>query len=182
MSDTTTERFWNQVLQAGWEKRGPAIVRNRVYHRYQREISWQDAEDIFQDTINRVFVNEGSNENFLRDPEEARKILFGYLRNVIREWWKREVVRRHQPEHDDIEDHEGALAVTPIQAEQILNRMWDKLTEQERVIFELHYLDGATQARVGELLSVSLGTTNARLQSIREKYAETRRQVDREAA
>ena len=182
MSDASTKRFWDQVLQPGWQKRGPAIVRNRIYNRYQLEIPWQDAEDIFQDALALVFVKEGNNENFLRDPEEARKILFGFLRNVIRDWWKREVLRRHQLEHEDIDDHENKLGVDPVLAERILNRMWDKLNDQERVIFELHYLDGATQARVGDLLNLSLGTVNARLQSIRGKYAETRRQVDREAA
>jgi len=182
MPDPTSDRFWDKVLQGGWQRRGPAIVRNRVYSRYNLEIPLEDAEDIFQTTLQRVIVKEGDSENFLRDPEEARKILFGYLRNVIREWWRSEVIRRHKPEHDDITDKEGVLAVPQDQAERILNAMWDKLTEQERVVFELHYLDGATQARVGDLLGLSLGTVNSRLQSIRTKYTEIRLQVAREAA
>ena len=182
MPDPSSERFWDDVLQPGWQRRGPAIVKNRVYNRYNMDISWQEAEDIFQDVLQRVIVKEGGNENFLRDTEEARKILFGYLRNIIREWFRTEVVRRHKPEHDDIADKEGVLAVPQDHAERILNTMWDKLTEEERVIFDLHYLDGATQARVGDLLGISLGTVNGRLQTIRAKYADIREQVAQEAA
>ena len=66
--------------------------------------------------------------------------------------------------------------------ERLQPSLLDRLTDQERVIFELHYLDGATQARTADLLGLSLGTVNSRLQSIRGKYTEIRLRVAQEAA
>ena len=54
MADPTSDRFWDKVLQPGWQRRGPAIVRNRVYSRYSLDISFEEAEDIFQTVLQRV--------------------------------------------------------------------------------------------------------------------------------
>lgn len=174
-------KFWDRVLQPGWHRRGPAIVRNRVFNSYQIEISLEEAEDLFQSTIERVLDKESESEAFRRDPEEARKILFGYLRNVIREWWRNDVVRRKRQQHQGIEPLKEFLSVPPDLATRVYNRALDEMDETDRVIFELYYLERKTQTDVAKTLGLSLGSVNGRTQFINAKFHEIQLSVSEEA-
>ena len=171
------DRHWERVLQPGWQKRGPAIVRNKVYYRYKMELSLEEAEDLFSTTLSRVVEKEADSEAFNRDPEEARKILFGYLNNVVREWYRSDVVRRKKKLHEGLEPLAEHLSVPDDLAELVYRRALTELDDRDRRIFELCYLDGQTQTDVAQELGISLGTVNARSQHIRTVFEQVQMTV-----
>ncbi|MCB2230296.1 sigma-70 family RNA polymerase sigma factor [bacterium] len=168
--DYPSKAFWNDVLGSSWQRRYPAIVVNRVYARYQRTLPFQEAEDIFGATLERVLVKETLPGLEKKDPEEVRKIIFGYLFNVIREWWRGEL--RH-PSGDDVDSMTyvpNELTVTQDIKERVFNDAWRAFDDEERLVFQMCYLDGLTQFEVASRMNWAIGRVNARLQSARRKF------------
>lgn len=170
--DLKQKQFWNEVLNHGWQERGPAIVKNKIFLRYQIMISKQEAEDLFQSTLARVIEKETIEGCLSKNPEEVRMIIFGYLKNIIREWWRDEVMNKHKTEKDAFHVDINNLTTSSNLAGIIYKDAFEKLTSKEQIAFELYYLDKNTQTAVKNKMDLSIGTVNSILQEIQNKFYE----------
>lgn len=175
-----SKQSWERVLGAAWEKRGPAVVRNRIQRKYGVSVSREEAEDIFQTALLRAFEKKVFADAFGRSPEESQKILFGFVKNVIREWWRNDAIRRHRLQLETLEDERDIPAVPPDMVERFVRCVWAELDEQERLIFKLHYLEDKTQTEIKDKLDISIGTVHNRLKRIRARFYETRESMREE--
>ncbi len=180
MSDSA-RAFWDEVLDEGWQRRGPAIVVNRIFAKYQLTIPFQEAEDLFSEALERILKNESIAKLQRMPAIDVRRLLFGYLRNVVREWFRK--TKRHPSISLDgpgsqvaLEYQVESLIQKPDLRGRIIREARDALEPEERLIFELYYFDGRTQQEISDYMSCSIGTVNGLVQSSSRKFRDV---VDR---
>jgi RNA polymerase sigma factor (sigma-70 family) len=132
-------------------------------------ISWEEAEDLFQSALARVLEKEPIKDGN-KDPEEIRKIIYGYLKFIIQEWWRDEVIKKRASKREEPPSESDFPPVSNDTAESIYSDAWDAMTDKERIVFELYYLNNNTQSMVKDEMGCSIGTINSMLKQIHDKF------------
>lgn len=172
MAKLETE-FWTKVLGKGWEKRCPIVVRGRVFVRFNRVISLQEAEDLFQQALLRILTKVSPAELESKEPNEIAKMIFGgYLPNIIREWLRD--IRGEQPTASiDDEDQYTLLPNVNIdQSERVYSEAWKSFSVDESEVFRRYFIEGEKQAAIAESMQRSIGSINKLVQSSQHLFVE----------
>lgn len=130
----------------------------------------QDAEDIFQEALVRVMKKETLDKLVQMPAIEVRKIIFGYVRNIIREWLRGEIRRHPKKDHKDSDPAAADPAIPPDIASHLFNSAWEILDDEERTVFELYYLGDNTQAAIADVLDCAIGRVNAICRRVESKF------------
>ncbi len=123
----------------------------------------RDAADA-QDLTNDVFVRlVESIRSF--DPARGgfRAWLFSIVHHRLVDYRRRQAVREHQPLGGDLANPEGGPAVQ-VEAQLTVERLQgalDLLTEEQRQVIVLKFIEGLSNAEVAQILGKSEGAINA---------------------
>ncbi|MFN3404431.1 MAG: RNA polymerase sigma factor [Cytophagaceae bacterium] len=126
-----------------------------ICYRYSR--SRPDAEDIFQEVFVKIFTNlhqysgNGSFEGWIR-----RIAVNTSIKYVQRDTFRVSV--EIDPEDDNLVDFSSA--VEKLSANELLDLI-NELPEGYRLVFNLYAIEGYTHKEIGEMLSISEGTSKS---------------------
>ncbi len=125
---------------------------------------WQ-AEDLAQDTFMRAWQHYSQLSTW--KPTARRAWLIRTLRNLITDEWRKARVVEAAPLGDPVTDG-GAQADLSLDVASALQR----LTEEDRDIVVLRYVEGMNSREIGEALGIPQGTVRRRLSECRRMLAE----------
>ncbi len=153
-----------------YQKRVHALV-------WQKIGDFHDAEDITQDTFLRAYQNLST----LRNPSQFPKWLCIIANRVCLNW-----LRKHAPAQQlqslegtpmkEVEKSTYAHYVSEQREREaterrfeIVQKLLEKLPENQRIVMVLHYLDEMPTKEISEFLGVSVETIRTRLHRARER-------------
>ena len=128
------------------------------------------AEDILQDVF-LAYYRE-IQENTIRHVRAwlltaTRNRCYNVLRDSQREWLTEEI---------SVEINDPTSA---IEDDDVVDRALSVLTEAEKLVFSLHYLDGYTYKEIAAGLDIPIGTAQTRCHTARKKLRRAVRQTGR---
>ncbi|HMT10224.1 MAG TPA: sigma-70 family RNA polymerase sigma factor [Ignavibacteria bacterium] len=127
--------------------------------------SEETAEDVMQEVFVKIWKNIGS-----FDPEKAKLVTWigNIARNLAIDKIRSKEYKNSLQNHD-IEDYVNIIEESPSSAfnpEHIgVKEMLEKLTPEHRVLIDMVYFQGYTQAEVSVKLGIPLGTVKTRIRS-----------------
>jgi RNA polymerase sigma factor (sigma-70 family) len=137
-----------------------------------------DADDLAHQALMKVYENL---DRFIGDdstPDQdvlrrLRSISFTILRNMAMDTYRRNS-RRYQMEceHFDLERPQVdpvQLGITEIETAELLKEILSELSEEDRKLVELRFIEGRTLAEIAESQSVTKSTLYQRYRRIMEK-------------
>ena len=117
----------------------------------------EQAEDLVQETFLRAMQNADPFEDL--GPSQKRAWLFRTLKNLFCDRFRRASLEDTYAETC----REDAAALEPGYGETENVLLLAKLPEQDRVLFQMRYLEGYTASELSELFHLPAGTIRARL-------------------
>lgn len=174
----------DQAIVQGLVSREPWAA-NALYDRYapaiermlRRTLGYERHAD-FEDLLHEVFVQALASAHTLADSTAllawlqtiAARIGFRTMRRRRALGW----LRFREPEFvPEVEVEDAPLEVR--QACQTFYRLLEKLPPEERMAFQLRYVEGMEVAHVATTLGYSLSTTKRRLSSAEDRFAKLAR-------
>lgn len=118
---------------------------------------------VAEDLVQNVWLQVSKRVEHLRDVSLFRSWLFKALRWEIIDWQRKavkEVLSPNTPENSDTAEIKDAIFVLPLLA---------KLSEEEREMTELYYLNDISVREISLIVGVPTGTVKSRLHRAREK-------------
>jgi RNA polymerase sigma-70 factor (ECF subfamily) len=155
-----------EALARRWSVRALAICRARVSR-------WDVAEDLAQETLIRALAHLPA----LDCPENFGAWLRGIAVRVCADWFRKRNRRRSSSSmwgrtvRHASQQNQSAPQGDVDDCEQRLVSEIDKLPDELKETILLHYFDDLTYEEIGQLLSVSRATVNARLAKARSMLA-----------
>ena len=137
-----------------------------LYEAHDRELlryamgvchSREQAEDLVQETFLKAMQNADTFEDL--GPSQQRAWLFRTLKHLLCDRFRRASLENAYAETCQ----EDAAAPEPGYGETENGLLLAKLPEQDRVLFQMRYLEGYTAAELSELFRLPAGTIRARL-------------------
>ena len=144
---------------------------------YGRVVRWLSVLGVSQaavdDVAQEVFIIAHRKFDQLRPDASPAGWLMGIARNVAathRRGARRTAVReRHADEPNPAPDPEANAMCN--QAARLLQDFLETLPEEQRLVFAMYELDGASGSEIAETLGISRHTVHSRVRLIREKLA-----------
>ena len=103
--------------------------------------------------------------------------LFAISARVASDRRKLAHVRRELPTEDDLVVEDGAVDASVLidrrRAQRILERILERMPEDQRLVFSLFELDEMTGDEIAELLGIPVGTVRSRLRLARETFEQS---------
>jgi hypothetical protein len=165
--------FWLKVLGKNWEVRCPNIVVGRVYVRFNRIITLQDGEDIFQKALLRMIEKVGLPTLETKPDDEVRKMIFGgYLPNILREWLRDLNGTKSDTSMENAELDQSFPSNSLDNSKAIYTEAHKSFTLEEQSVFRHYYVDGKTQAEIAKLRDCAIGHVNAVVKNTERKFVE----------
>ena len=165
---------------------GQNKVRLTAYIRSQfKDISDPDIEDCFQDLFVRTYDKFSS---FNRSPDKTGW-LFKAMKNIMHEFCRE---RKKYSDHTILdvlvpefeEDFQGETdlifgIITNYSGEaQLVQTILSNLTEKERLLYRLRYIEKLSTDKIAEQLSLPSGTVRGRLSDLKRKVEKLIREYD----
>lgn len=136
----------------------------------------QEAEDLVQNTFERVFSNPGT----FTEAASVRPLMFRILHNLfVNQWW----AKKRRPalvSLDDWNDGDAIPALNPEGGSELLRNSLSEevesalsnLNEVQRATIWLRVIEGFSYAEIAEVTGVPVGTVRSRLARARRALAE----------
>ena len=157
---------------------------NALVEKYQKSVHslvWQKisdfhyAEEITQDT----FLQAYQKLRTLKDPRQFSGWLYVIANRLCIDWTRKQRPTMHSLWETPTKEIEKSCYTRYVAEKQetdaatyryeIINRLLDKLPENERSAIKLYYLDEMTAKEIGKFLGVSANTISSRLQRARKR-------------
>ena len=182
--------FSKRLAKDQQEKIVDLIQKNKVqlttYIRSQfKDVSDSDIEDCFQELFIRTY------EKFSSFERSSNKIgwLFKAMKNIVHEFCrKKKKIYDHTiseslvPEIEESSNEEKNLIfdiITNHSSEvQIIQMILSNLTEKERLLYRLRYIEKLSTDKIAEQLSLPSGTVRGRLSDLKRKVEKLIREYD----
>lgn len=173
-------------MTAGIRRAGDVAGSAEFYERHQGPIrryilqmvrNPAEADDLTQETFIRAYAGAGS----LRDPEAARSWLYRIATNVCYDRFRQSSHRRPVLSLDRLTDIPAMVpwghrdeprldqALEQSEMSSCVQSFLERLPDAYRSVILLHDLEGATNARIAQMLGVSVDLVKIRLHRARRK-------------
>lgn len=140
---------------------------------YYRTSSRMDAEDITQD----IFVNAYRGVSALKDPEMFKAWLYRIALNAVRDFYRKKRLRSiftfFSPENNDEPVSESDSSLDHLEKKHFWDRLGaflSRLSDAEKEVFRLRFLDGLGIKEVSEVLGKNESTVKTHLYRAVEKF------------
>lgn len=138
------------------------------------------AEDITQDTFLRAYRKLST----LKNPSRFSNWLYTIAKNCCRNWWRKQerenylqslevtpMAEMDKSPYDRYVSEQHAAAATEHRRETV-KTLLGKLSEGQRLVMTLHYLDEMTTTEIGKFLGISVESVKTRLHRARKRLQE----------
>jgi len=140
---------------------------------YYRTSSRMDAEDITQE----VFINAYRGVKALKDPGMFRSWLYRIALNAVRDFYRKKRLRSiftlFSPQHDEEHASREDSSLDHLEKKQFWDRLGDfpsRLSDAEKEVFRLRFLDGLGIKEVSVVLGKNESTVKTHLYRAVDKF------------
>lgn len=140
---------------------------------YYRTSSRMDAEDITQE----VFVSAYRGVKALKDPGMFKSWLYRIALNAVRDFYRKKRLRSiftlFSPQHDEEHASEGESGLDHLEKKQFWDRLGgflSRLSDAEKEVFRLRFLDGLGIKEVSAVLGKNESTVKTHLYRAVDKF------------
>jgi RNA polymerase sigma-70 factor, ECF subfamily len=140
---------------------------------YYRTSSRMDAEDITQE----IFVNAYRGVKALKDPEMFRSWLYRIALNAVRDFYRKKrlhsIFTFFSPQHEEEHASQCDSSLDHLEKKQFWDRLGtflSRLSEAEKEVFRLRYLDGLGIREVSDILGKNESTVKTHLYRAVDKF------------
>jgi RNA polymerase sigma-70 factor (ECF subfamily) len=119
-----------------------------------------DADDIVSEAFCRLLQSADR----LAGDDECRRYVFRIAGNLVVDRWRKQRRDQEQP----IAEHPALLAPNPLEADDVV-ASFAKLTEHDRVLLWLAYVEGHSHAEIAATVGVRTGSVKVLLSRARER-------------